>query len=91
MNASTATLSPSFEKLQEAALGLSAEDRFHLTHVLLQSIDETASMPSQVEERWVDFERRVSDAVNNGEMPTVDAFDALKLLRKNLLLNQTSR
>ena len=82
--AQTASYGAAYSQLESAVLELPEEVRSHLTHVLIQSIDEKTSMDADRLSRWADFEEQVNSAVEEGRMTTVDAFEAIDKIRNSL-------
>jgi putative addiction module component (TIGR02574 family) len=55
-------LKDSLNQVEEQALRLSVRDRARLAHRLLESLDEAAEDPAEVERAWKEeIERRVAD------------------------------
>ena len=80
----TALYGAGYTQLENSALCLAPEARFHLTHVLLQSIEEGSTMPPERKAKWAAFEERANESIESGMMATADAFDALATIRHNL-------
>jgi hypothetical protein len=80
----TATMSIPYANLESSVLELPVEVRCQLTHVLIRSIDEKVAMDPEREEGWVRLAEKVNAAVNEGRMETVDAFEAIAKMRRNL-------
>ena len=69
-------------KVQEHARSLSATERAELLDWLWESLQPEGTL--QVQERWAqDAEERI-DAVDRGDLPTVDGPSAMLELRKRL-------
>jgi hypothetical protein len=79
-----ATAPIDYAQIESVVLGLPEESRCRLTHVLIRSIEQGASFDSARESRWLDFADRVNEAIDDGRMATVDAFEALAKMRQNL-------
>lgn len=73
-----------YAAIESAVLELPVESRCRLTHALIRSIDENTPMDSERESRWADLAEKVSTAVDEGRMETVDAFDAVARIRRGL-------
>lgn len=79
-----ATMSIPYASLESSVLELPVEARCQLTHVLIRSIDEKVAIEPAREDRWVDLAEKVNSAIDEGRMGTVDAFEAIAKMRRNL-------
>ena len=69
-------------KVQESAMQLASQERAELLEWLWESLQPEGA--ARVQERWgVEAQERI-DAVDRGELPTVDGPTALKELKRSL-------
>ncbi len=73
-----------YAEIESAVLELPVESRCRLTHALIRSIDESTPMDVERESRWVDLAENINAAIDEGRMATVDAFEAVARIRRNL-------
>ncbi|MFN0078453.1 MAG: hypothetical protein ACKVY0_18505 [Prosthecobacter sp.] len=73
-----------YAEIESTVLELPVESRCRLTHALIRSIDESTPMDAERESRWVDLAEKVNTAIDEGRMATVDAFEAVARIRRNL-------
>ena len=72
----------SLTSIQEEIVRLSSAERAMLIDILWQSLDEVRVR--EIEARWAAESEERIDAVDRGELPTVDGPSALRDLRSSL-------
>jgi putative addiction module component (TIGR02574 family) len=69
-------------KVQESVKDLSARDRVELLDWLWDGLQPEGVL--QLQQRWADESEERIDAVDRGELPTVDGRSAMEELRRSL-------
>lgn len=72
----------SLTSIQEEIIHLSSTERAMLIDILWESLDE--ARVKEIEEKWAAESEERIDAIDRGELPTIDGPTALRELRSSL-------